>query len=98
MWAAWLLVGAAGCSILLASLVGPVFLFVDHVILGGLGGLIMHDFSSIKLEPGQEWVAESPEMTYMIGVFISFLMFFPVAMGFGALGAFLGKDRYRGNG
>ncbi len=91
IWAAWLLVDRKGNSVSAASLVGPLFLFIDHVVLGGGLGLLTTDFSQLQFSGDEKLPFESVEISYMAGILISFLMFFPVAVLFGALGGYMAK-------
>ena len=92
IWAAWLLVDKEVYSIVSASLVGPFFLFIDHVVLGGGLGLLTTDFSQIHLNGEENLLFENVQLSFLAGIIISFLMFFPVAMLFGVLGGYMAKN------
>ena len=76
VWAGWLLVEKAQVSVALASFIGPTFLFIDHVVLGGGIGLVRY---------------EEDRGAFFGGILISYLMFFPVALLFSALGGYAAK-------
>lgn len=94
--AAWLLVEKNGYSIASASFVGPFFLFIDHVLLGGGLGLITTDFTQINVDGTERLLFENMEASFLSGIFVSFLMFFPVSIIFGALGGYLAKNGSQG--
>ncbi len=92
VWAAWLLVEKTGNSIASASFVGPLFLFIDHVILGGGLGILTTNFTQMNVNGTEKLMFESMEASFLSGILISYLMFFPVAIMFGALGGYLGRN------
>lgn len=94
IWAAWLLVDKKGSSVSAASLVGPLFLFIDHVVLGGGLGLLTTDFSQIQFGDEEKLPFDSIQFSYLVGIIISFLMFFPVTMVFGVLGGYMAKKKF----
>ena len=87
VWAGRLLVEKGSLSIAVASFAGPFLLFLDHVLMGGVGGLLIHDFSDIQLDNP----IDNPELTFFMGIIISYLMFFPIFMLFSAFGGYSAK-------
>ena len=73
-WSGWRVVRFGAASSLVASLAGPLFLFMDHVVVKGVDLLVGSSQNSRDRWP------------VFVGVLVSFLMFAPIA----ALLAWLG--------
>ncbi|WP_144375307.1 hypothetical protein [Thiolapillus brandeum] len=89
IWAGWLLVDKENVSIAAAAFSGPFLLFLDHVLIAGVGGLLTHDFSALQLDNP----TTSAEAAYFMGIIGSYLMFFPISMLFSAFGGYSAKRR-----
>lgn len=91
LWGGYAIVKSKTGTVAIASFAGPVLLLVD-VLIAGTFGVTTHDFSQI---PGSilEGTAfqNYPRLAYLLGMLISFLMFFPIAMAIAAGGALLAK-------
>lgn len=97
IWAGYTIVKSKVGTVAIASFAGPILLFFDHVLIGGMLGVITHDFSQLPatvLAGGP--FQNQPRLAYLLGILMSFLMFFPVAMAVAAGGGLLARLDERG--
>lgn len=92
IWAGYAIVKSKVGAVAIASFAGPILLFFDHVFIGGTLGVITHDFSQLPANvlAGSPF-ENQPRLAYFLGVLLSFLMFFPVAMAVAAGGGLLAR-------
>ena len=83
MYAGWLTIVNYENNLMKASLSGPLLIFIDHVIMGG-GSIMIKD--AMKLT-GQGINA----LSVFGGIVVSYLMFLPIYMLFGYIGAQLAR-------
>lgn len=96
LWAGYAIVKAKRGTVLIASFAGPIVLFIDHVLIGGTLGALTYNFSQVpsNVLEGTPF-PNHPHLAYFLGIVVSFLMFFPIAMAIAAGGGILAKVNQR---
>ncbi len=82
-WGGWPLARAGIGSVWAASLGGPLMLLVDHVVIKGVSFLL-------AFQRPLEW-----RLTSVLGVFVSYFMFLPVAALVSLTGGLVGRSLLR---
>lgn len=90
-WAGWLVIHAEWGTIPLSAPAGPALALLDHVLVGGVFGMLSADLSKMPAEILEGSPLENPRTAYFAGILISYVMFLPAAACISAAAGFIGR-------